>query len=181
VAVAAVRDRPEEFDRPNDHRKQPCRVRPLAARRDDLHKEGRMAEQVRKPPTRLAATATPIPARETLDVEVHLLPTGVILVEVRGSIDAVTTPELQRRLGEATRTGQQAPPRLLLELSGVTFLDLTGLDALLHLQDRLGAASGTVELLAPSPSVVRLLHEAELDGESWMTSAHDSPDDHQAG
>ena len=141
-----------------------------------------MAEQVRKPPTRLAPTATPAPAPEPLEVEVHRLPTGVILVEVHGPIDAMTSAELQRRLVEATRTGQSAPPRLLLELSGVTFLDLTGLDALLHLQDRLGAASGTVELLAPSPSVVRLLHEAELDGESWMSpSTQEFPGDHQAG
>ena len=74
----------------------------------------------------------------------------------------------------------QTYTRLLLDLSGVSFLDQSGLDALLHLQDRWAAGYGSVELLAPSPSVVRLLHEADLDGESQMQSgaADADPGDH---
>ena len=110
-------------------------------------------------------------------MQVHRLLGGVILVEVRGAIDLFTAPDLDRQLFEATRIGQLTPARLMLDLSGVTFLDHAGLDALLHLQDRWGAASGTLELLAPSSSVVRLLHEADLDGASWMSEVHEAPDD----
>lgn len=137
-----------------------------------------MAEGEWRPPTRLVAT--PVPAHDPLTVQVHRLLGGVILVEVRGAIDLFTAPDLDRQLFEATRIGQSKPARLLLDLSGVTFLDHAGLDALLHLQDRWGAAAGTLELLAPSSSVVRLLHEADLDGASWMNEVHRAPDDHRA-
>jgi hypothetical protein len=33
----------------------------------------------------------------------------------------------------------------------------------------------SLELLALSPSIVRLLHEAEMDGESWMQSDGEEP------
>jgi anti-anti-sigma factor len=109
-------------------------------------------------------------------IDVQRLLTGVVLVQVRGSVDAGAASGMEAELTHATLTGHPQPPCLLLDLSGVTFLDHAGLDALLHFQERISAASGTVELLAPSPSVVRLLHEAELDGESWMTSIPDLPD-----
>ena len=130
-----------------------------------------------QPPSRRGLTS--VPDRPAVDVEVQRLLTGVVLVQVRGSIDAATAPGMESELINTTLTGRNQPPCLLLDLSGVTFLDHAGLDALLHFQDRVAAASGTVELLAPSPSVVRLLHEAELDGESWMTYLPDPPDSSQ--
>jgi anti-anti-sigma factor len=133
-----------------------------------------MAEVERQPPTRLVAT--PLPAHDPLTVQVHRLLGGALLVEVSGAIDLFTAPDLDRQLFEATHIGQLTPARMMLDLSGVTFLDHAGLDALLHLQDRWGAASGTLELLAPSSSVVRLLHEADLDGASWMSEIHQAPD-----
>jgi anti-anti-sigma factor len=111
-----------------------------------------------------------------VDIDVQRLLTGVILIQLRGSVDAGAAPGLETELIHTALTGQLQPPCLLLDLSGVTFLDHAGLDALLRCQDRIASASGTVELLAPSPSVVRLLHEAELDGESWMTHVPESPD-----
>jgi len=137
-----------------------------------------MAEQEWQPPTRLAAT--PMPAHDPLTVQVHLLVGGALLVEVRGAIDLFTAPDLDRLLFEAIRIGQLMPTRLLLDLSGVTFVDHAGLDALLRLQDRWGTAAGSLELLAPSSSVVRLLHEADLDGASWMSEVHEAPDDHRS-
>jgi anti-anti-sigma factor len=135
-----------------------------------------MAEQARHPPMHLAPTAAPV--HDPLEVEVHRLPNSVLLVVVRGGIDGVTAPVLTRRIGGAMPgQGRPVSPRLLLDLSGVTFLDHAGLDALLELQDGWGNAAGTVELLAPSPSVVRLLHEAERDGASWTTSSGGGDDE----
>jgi len=63
-------------------------------------------------------------------------------------------------------------------MAGVTFLDLVGLEALLRVQQAVADADGAMELLALSPSIVRLLHEAELDGESWMQpDADEGPTD----
>jgi len=132
-----------------------------------------MADSAR-PPSRSGATS--VPDRLAVHIEVQRLLSGVILIQVRGSVDASAASGLESELTHATLSGRPQPPCLLLDLSGVTFLDHAGLDALLHFQERIAAASGTVELLAPSPSVVRLLHEAELDGESWMTSFPDPPD-----
>jgi anti-anti-sigma factor len=127
--------------------------------------------------------ATSVPDRSSVDtsavdIDIQRLLSGVILIQLRGSVDAGAAASLETELIHATLTGHPQPPCLLLDLSGVTFLDHAGLDAILHFQDRISAASGTVELLAPSPSVVRLLHEAELDGESWMTHVPDPPDPH---
>ena len=62
----------------------------------------------------------------------------------------------------------------MLDLSEVTFLDDTGLETLLETQTRLSNGFGTVELVDPSPGVVRLLHEAHLDGASG-TPPNDPP------
>ena len=111
----------------------------------------------------------------SLTIDVALLPVGAMLVALRGSIDVLTAEDLLRRIIQARAASRHPVPRLLLDLAEVTFLDQVGLDALLHLQDTWSRDSGTVDLLAPSPSVVRLLHEADRDGASWMGSAIDTP------
>ena len=133
-----------------------------------------MAEPARKPLTGLAAPAIDTPespsARPTVEVTVQMLPNDVVLLNIIGVVDARATAELERQFTLAARMSPVQPPQLLLDLSGVTYLDHAGLDALLGLEDRLRTVAGTVELLAPSPSVVRLLHEADLDGQ-----AHGAP------
>jgi len=115
------------------------------------------------------------PTRDPLVVTVDQLAPGLVLIKVRGAVDGRTAPELRRQL-----SGGTAPfdtfTRLLLDLSAVSFLDHSGLDALLQLQDRWGPGAGSVELLAPSPAVVRLLHEADLDGESEMQTGQAGPE-----
>jgi len=135
-----------------------------------------MVDSTRRPSPR---GATSMPDRSGVQIGIQTLLTGIVLVQVTGSVDAGTAPSMESELIRATLAGQAQPPCLLLDLSGVSFLDHAGLDALLHFQERIVAASGTVELLAPSPSVVRLLHEAELDGESWMTFIPDPPNHSQ--
>ena len=137
-----------------------------------------MAEHVRKAPSAnptVPGMGLPNPARQPLEVTVDQLTQGLVLVKVRGAIDRSTAPELRRRL-----LGLAAPfdtfTRVLLDLSAVSFLDHSGLDALLQLQDRWSAGDGSLELLSPSSSVVRLLHEADLDGESQMHTGQARPE-----
>lgn len=140
-----------------------------------------MAEEVRAPTslsaTRRTGVGPPVgdavrggvasPARDPLVVEIDRIAPGLVLIKVGGAIDAGTALQLRRQLLPVTLPSQNFT-RLLLDLSGVSYLDQRGLDELLSLQDRWGNDVGSVELLAPSPSVVRLLHEADLDGESIM-------------
>lgn len=121
------------------------------------------------------------PATGRMAAEVHSLLPNVTLVMVRGAIDRDSAPTLERQLAAVfANLASVEPPRVMLDLAGVTFLDQTGLDTLLHLQDRVIVAAGAIELVSPSPAVVRLLHEADLDGVSWMRSVADAPEDHRS-
>ena len=84
-----------------------------------------------------------------------------------GVIDERTAPMLENRLVAAARNCRVQPARLWLDLDEVTFLDRTGLETLLRTRKRLAKAFVAVELIEPTPHVVRLLHEANLDGASW--------------
>jgi len=113
-----------------------------------------------------------------LDVESHDLASGVTLVLLRGTLDADTATYLEECLAGPISRQPSGSVQILLNMAGVTFLDLVGLEALLRVQQAVADADGAMELLALSPSIVRLLHEAELDGESWMQpDADEGPTD----
>lgn len=96
------------------------------------------------------------------------------IVRVAGRLDARAAPTLARELVAATPPPRRGPPRLAIDLSGVTYLDGAGLQVLLDAQDRLAAQSGELELMSPTPAVVGLLHEAHLHGTAG-TSGMDHP------
>jgi anti-anti-sigma factor len=104
-------------------------------------------------------------------VRTEYLPGGASLLLVQGMLDESTASMLEQRLITEARNCRIQPARLLLDLSGTTFLDRSGLDALLHTHALLAGESCTFELVEQSPAVVRLLHEAHLDGASWMSQA----------
>jgi anti-anti-sigma factor len=103
-----------------------------------------------------------------LDARTEHLTTGVLLVRASGSIDKGTAFGFERQLIETIRRSPVAPVRMMLDLSEVTFLDRPGLNMLLRIQARFESGSGELQLVKPTPSVVRLLHQAHLDGASWM-------------
>jgi anti-anti-sigma factor len=110
-----------------------------------------------------------------LDIERHDLASGVTLILLHGTVDAGTASYLEENLAETIGRHATGSVQILLNLAGVTFLDRVGLEALLRVQEAVADAEGAMELLALSPSIVRLLHEAELDGESWMQQDADGP------
>ena len=73
-----------------------------------------------------------------------------------GELDMATAPQL-RELDDV-----HGP--LLLDLNGVSFLDSTGLTALLTARDGALAAGGSLQLTGTSTAVVRLLDIAGLSG-----------------
>ena len=116
------------------------------------------------------AHSIPQPADEiggqTLTVDAQPLAGGPTCLRAVGVIDRGTAPILAQRLIEEARKCSIQPARLLLDLEQVIYLDRTGLDVLLQAHARLTNAFVTMQLTEPTPHVIRLLHEANLDGAS---------------
>lgn len=109
-----------------------------------------------------------VDANRRLDATTEHLATGVFLVRASGRIDKSTAFGFERQLTDDIRRSPVKPVRIMLDLSKVTFLDRAGLNVLLRVQAKIESGAGELQLVNPTPSVVRLLHQAHLDGVSWM-------------
>jgi anti-sigma B factor antagonist len=85
---------------------------------------------------------------------------GTLLVAVRGEILVSTAQEFARRLDEAIETGA---PALVLDLTGVEFIDSTGLSVLLNGQRAITLRGGRLALAVSNPTVLRLFEITRLD------------------
>lgn len=83
--------------------------------------------------------------------------TAVIAVD--GEIHLSTAPELSQVLAAALDAGRT---RLVLDLSGVMFIDSTGLAALLTSLRRITRVNGALALVCTSPTVLRLFEITNL-------------------
>ena len=79
-------------------------------------------------------------------------------VTVRGEVDVYTAPRLRERLYAVVGDGAQ---RVVLDLSDMTFIDSTGIGALVGALKRCRSAAGDVVLRGPSAATNRVL---ELTG-----------------
>ena len=70
----------------------------------------------------------------------------------KGEVDAVTAPQLGRRLLGLADEGKTS---LVVDLSGVTFIDSTGLGVLLNALRTLGSRRGKLVLVCPNDRVRR--------------------------
>jgi anti-anti-sigma factor len=95
---------------------------------------------------------------DRIGLQVHRPRHGVTLVQVIGDVSAGSVPALARLLADAV--GSPAPPRLVLDLAGVTSWSPEGVAVLLTVDAQVRAGGGSVELLTPSAAVVIGLHEA---------------------
>ena len=82
------------------------------------------------------------------------------VVSVGGEIDPGTANELSEAALEAI---QEIGPTLVLDLSGVTFMDSTGLKVLLSVHQRAQLAGGRLVLAAPPRPVQRVVSITGLD------------------
>ena len=80
----------------------------------------------------------------------------VRVVVVRGDVDLAGGPLLDEAIARVERDGP-----VVIDVSGVDFIDSSGLRSLLSASRRAHERSGEVVLRAPSPGVLRLL---ELTG-----------------
>ncbi|WP_214104045.1 STAS domain-containing protein [Acrocarpospora catenulata] len=87
-------------------------------------------------------------------------PSAPTIIRLSGDIDILTSPELRQRL---TSTLSYSTSLLILDLSGVTFCDASGLSVLVGIQNRARTMGITLALTAPRPSMSQLLRNTGLD------------------
>lgn len=110
-----------------------------------------------------------------LAVTLQADPDAPCLVTASGELDYHTGRQLRERLDEAPlRSGAV----LILDLSGITYCDSTGVSVLVHAYRRTEAAGATLALAGAAPAIFRLLSFTGLDRlfrsyDSVETARHD--------
>jgi anti-sigma B factor antagonist len=85
---------------------------------------------------------------------------GAHILNVRGEIHMTTAPDLSKRLTDTIDAGHT---RLVLDLTGVEFIDSTGLSVLLSGLRHMTQAHGAMALVCANPTVLRLFQITSLD------------------
>jgi anti-sigma B factor antagonist len=103
------------------------------------------------------------------DVEVHVEapPDGsATIVRVEGDLDMATSSELEQALEDADPAG-----RIVVDLSGCTFLDSSALRVLVHQARAAVAAGGAIALVTTDPGIMRVL---EISTTHTLLPVHDT-------
>ncbi|GAA2086698.1 STAS domain-containing protein [Actinomadura alba] len=85
------------------------------------------------------------------------------IVELHGEIDITEVPALRERLNLALDATAERHGRIIIDLTGVTFLDASGLAVLIGVQRRARRLHVPMCLAAPGPQVRRILRITGLD------------------
>nr|WP_037873776.1 MULTISPECIES: STAS domain-containing protein [unclassified Streptomyces] len=92
-------------------------------------------------------------AQNPLTVEVTLVREDVALLTVEGYLDVDTATELQAHLANQLHHGRR---HFLLDLSGVPFMDSSGMNIVLRVYQEVRRLPGSVHVIAPAPAVQRI-------------------------
>lgn len=96
------------------------------------------------------------------------------MVTLRGELDLAGESELRDRLRTAC---DENDGRVVLDLGELSFIDSTGLSILVEYHARTRAAGGRLVLLAPRPTVVRILNITGLDERLTICDRLDDADE----
>jgi anti-sigma B factor antagonist len=83
------------------------------------------------------------------------------IVAVSGEVDVYSAPALKEKITELLDAGQQT---LIIDLSGVGFLDSTGLGALVEARAATSEAGGALPLVCSQERILKLFTITGLDG-----------------
>jgi stage II sporulation protein AA (anti-sigma F factor antagonist) len=89
-------------------------------------------------------------------------------MRVQGEIDLSTAPEVRAEVGRIARPGMQ----VVIDLTGVGFMDSTGLGSLVWARRRLRRIGGDILIVRPRPNVRRVL---EISGVSEIVPVEGFP------
>jgi anti-sigma B factor antagonist len=81
------------------------------------------------------------------------------LVTLRGELDLATAPEVRRQLRAAMKQGAR---RMLIDLSGITFVDASALGMFTATHRELSERGGTLKFVAYPPAFLRLCQATGL-------------------
>jgi anti-anti-sigma factor len=90
------------------------------------------------------------------------LPGGALAVTLRGELDAHDAPELRRTIADALEA-RPAGERVVLDLTGVSFLDSTILGMLVGVVRRGRDAGGEVRVVLPETAARRIFEITGVD------------------
>ncbi|MBA9005564.1 MULTISPECIES: STAS domain-containing protein [Thermomonospora] len=105
---------------------------------------------------------------EILRVEQHTVGLWAVL-ELTGELDVAGLPALQQRVEEISAA--DGPPRLVIDMSAVTFMDSCGLGGLVRCWKRVAGMQGRFVLVGLQPRVARVL---EITGMRRAFEIYDS-------
>jgi anti-sigma B factor antagonist len=93
-------------------------------------------------------------------IDAARLDDGTHVVTATGDIDTQSAPQLSASLDRIMASGGR---HVVIDLSGVRFIDSSGLVALVTGSNRLRKAAGDLRIAAPSEPVLRLLNLTRMD------------------
>ena len=92
-----------------------------------------------------------------IDVQEH---EGLFIITAKGEIDVWTAEALRQSLHDLQADGH---PQVLVDLTGVPFVDSTGIGVLVGGLKRAREAGGSLHLVVDSPGVLKVLRITSLD------------------
>lgn len=92
-------------------------------------------------------------------VRIDATPPGVAVVSVLGELDMATCPHVEEAISSASSAGS----RVIVDLTGCTFLDSSGVRVLVAAQRDATTAGRVVELVAADPNILRVLEITKVD------------------
>jgi anti-sigma B factor antagonist len=104
------------------------------------------------------------PPPEALSIAISRPAEGVVLLALAGEVDILSVGELKRR---AAQLAALMPAHVVFDLSGLEFIDSSGINALVQAVRTIEAGGGTAVLAAPSPEARRVF---EIIGLSQVVS-----------
>jgi anti-anti-sigma factor len=112
------------------------------------------------PPTMAARVGTPPMSPEIFDISISQHD-GLSIVRMAGELDLASSDRLGELLAELS------DPTVVVDLAELTFIDSSGIAALVAARDRLQSAGRDLVLTRPQPNVDRVLEMTGL--EDWIS------------
>jgi anti-sigma B factor antagonist len=86
---------------------------------------------------------------------------NVPILAVSGEVDVYSAPALKEKINELVQSGEKT---LIVDLSGVAFLDSTGLGALVEARASTTEAGGSLPIVCNQERILKLFTITGLDG-----------------
>lgn len=95
-----------------------------------------------------------------LEVQTRQTDSGATVVAPTGRLDVAGAPALKDAISEVVKNG---PPRVVIDLEGVSFVDSTGLGSVISALKQVRSSKGELRLAAPNQQVRVVLELTTLD------------------